>query len=574
MDKDITITPNVFYGNPGRNHSDDEDEDFEASDSEEYIPSDADSSDSDENILMEDVESENEDEEVLPSTSGSVSSNQWTPVTKTTLKEFIFEPTESELMQNINVNQMNPIDLFSLMVTDDVYQLIVTETNLNAKKYMENNTITRNSRAKDWKDTDVSEVKKFLGIVMYMGIVKYPSISLYWSKDNFYKNTFIPGIMSRNRFQLLLKFIHFANNSASESNRLGKISGLLEMLEQNFVRAKTPGEVLAVDESMIPWRGRLNFRQYNPGKAHKYGVKVYKLCDPSGYTYTSCIYAGKNYSYSHQRGKPTPSTSHSTQIVVDLAEKYLDKGRTIATDNFYTSVSLAKLLLSRKTHLIGTLRKNRGGNPKDVVVAKLRKHETIGRECASVIVSKWRDKRDVLMLSTKHGLEERSTGKRTRDGHDIKKPEVILDYNQAKQGIDVSDQMASYYTPLRKTIRWYHKIAFEFLLSTAVVNALVIYKKYKNIQIGPFRQAICESLCGVGVQEAQHVSITKHQLKEFETIDRTNRKTRKRCLTCYNELSKTEGRAVASKKAKKVSTYCSSCEGNPTFCMECFNKKH
>ena len=50
--------------------------------------------------------------------------------------------------------------------------------------------------------------------------------------------------------------------------------------------------------------------------------------------------------------------------------------------------------------------------------------------------------------------------------------------NKGKQGIDISDQMASYFTALRKTIRWYHKIGLEFLLNTAVVNALSFSMKY------------------------------------------------------------------------------------------------
>jgi len=34
-----------------------------------------------------------------------------------------------------------------------------------------------------------------------------------------------------------------------------------------------PDEDLAVDE-MVPFRGRLGFRQYIPRKSHKYGIKL------------------------------------------------------------------------------------------------------------------------------------------------------------------------------------------------------------------------------------------------------------------------------------------------------------
>lgn len=77
------------------------------------------------------------------------------------------------------------------------------------------------------------------------------------------------------------------------------------------------------------------------------------------------------------------------------------------------------MLLARKTHLIGTLRKNRIGNPKEVTMAKLKRSEIIGRENSSIVISKWKDKREVLMLSTKHGLEQAPTGKKnkTRGGN-------------------------------------------------------------------------------------------------------------------------------------------------------------
>jgi hypothetical protein len=45
---------------------------------------------------------------------------------------------------------------------------------------------------------------------------------------------------------------------------------------------------------MTPWRGRLFFKQYIPGKGHKYGVKLYKICLPGGYTHGFEVYAGKN----------------------------------------------------------------------------------------------------------------------------------------------------------------------------------------------------------------------------------------------------------------------------------------
>ena len=225
--------------------------------------------------------------------------------------------------------------------------------------------------------------------------------------------------------------------------------------------------------------GSIDFPAIQPQKAHKYGVKIYKLCDPEGYTYTSQVYSGKDGYAS--RGRPTSNTTHSTQIVLDLAEQYLKTGRTVTTDNYYTSVALANMLLENQTHLVGTLRKNRAGNPKVVVNAHLQKGEVVGRESEDgIVVAKWKSKREVLMLSTKHDLEMVDTGRKNRCNEAVMKPEIVMSCNKGKQGIDILDQMSSYFTPLRKTIRWYHKIGFEFLLNTAVVNALIIYNEIRG----------------------------------------------------------------------------------------------
>jgi hypothetical protein len=47
---------------------------------------------------------------------------------------------------------------------------------------------------------------------------------------------------------------------------------------------------LVIDESMVPFRGRLHFRQYIPNKTHKYGIKLYKLCTTDGYTCNISVY--------------------------------------------------------------------------------------------------------------------------------------------------------------------------------------------------------------------------------------------------------------------------------------------
>ena len=90
------------------------------------------------------------------------------------------------------------------------------------------------------------------------------------------------------------------------------------------------------------------------------------------------------------------------------------------------------------------------------------------------------------------GFPTPAIGKRNRLNEAVMKPKIIICYNKGKQGIDISDQMASYFTPLRKIIRgYYHKVAFEFLLNTVVVNALTVYQEItgNNVKMSNFTMA-------------------------------------------------------------------------------------
>lgn len=146
------------------------------------------------------------------------------------------------------------------------------------------------------------------------------------------------------------------------------------------------------------------------------------------------------------------------------------KGHKLCTDNWYTNLDLANKLLEKNTHLNGTIRKNRKGIPKEVVLKRLQREQYIAKENKEgITILKWKDRRDVLLLSTKHST--------TKTNRFLIKPKIIIDYNKSKTAIDLSDQMSAYNSPLRKSMIWYRRLAFEPLLNTGVLNAFAMYKE-------------------------------------------------------------------------------------------------
>ena len=124
----------------------------------------------------------------------------------------------------------------------------------------------------------------FLEIIIEMGLVQMPEIEYYWSKSRLFGFESIQNTMSRDRFELLLKFLHFSNNQEEHADQdsLFKRRPLLNLLKAKFKSVNVPGSVISIDETMIPWKGRFLFKQYIPGKVHKYAIKVYKLAATNG----------------------------------------------------------------------------------------------------------------------------------------------------------------------------------------------------------------------------------------------------------------------------------------------------
>ena len=54
-------------------------------------------------------------------------------------------------------------------------------------------------------------------------------------------------------------------------------------------------------------------------------------------------------------------------------------------------------------------------------------------------------------------------------------PESLVSYNNSMRSVDRMDQLMSYYSPLRKTQKWYSKVV-SHNLDMAMVNAFILYK--------------------------------------------------------------------------------------------------
>ena len=126
------------------------------------------------------------------------------------------------------------------------------------------------------------------------------------------------------------------------------------------------------------------------------------------------VYIGK------EKGASENDVRASDRTVLSLVDEYLDEGRALVVDNYYTNAAIATKLLHKKTHLIGALRKNSKGIPKK------RSEAYPSFENRRCYMSRtrwnccWKDKGEVRFLTTKHKGEIISTGKKNRQNKMIK----------------------------------------------------------------------------------------------------------------------------------------------------------
>lgn len=186
------------------------------------------------------------------------------------------------------------LDFLELFFTQEVWQLLVSQTNLYAEQKR------GPTESSVWYPVTESEMKAWISLYLNMGLVTKPNLSSYWSTDPVLSSPFFPSVMSRTRFLQILRYLHFADNTlapprdSADYNKLYKIQPFLDLVIARFQEVYTPERQLAIDETLIKFKGKVHFRQFIPIKPRRFGIKAFTLAEStSGYVLNSKIYTGK-----------------------------------------------------------------------------------------------------------------------------------------------------------------------------------------------------------------------------------------------------------------------------------------
>ncbi|CAC5356334.1 unnamed protein product [Mytilus coruscus] len=173
----------------------------------------------------------------------------------------------------------------------------------------------------------------------------------------------------------------------------------------------------------------------------KFGVKLWVLAEAvSGYINQLSVYKGRQFD-------PTPQGMLQGAYVVNKlldAARLFHKSYHLFTDSFFSSINLAKELLTKGTFFTGTLRANRQ-MPNSIKHPVLQEKECVYIRQGNILLCAYKERngrKPVRLVS--------SFSKAAQEND---KPAMICAYNKFMGGVDLADMMTESYNDGRKTLK-------------------------------------------------------------------------------------------------------------------------
>ena len=248
------------------------------------------------------------------------------------------------------------INFFSQIFDDDLLRHIVEQTNLHVRQ--------KRAASYKWEDLTVRELKAFMGVWIFMGLVRKPATRHYWTQGAV-EGSFpiVTETFPRNRFLAILWNLHFNDNNLAAPrgspgyDKLYKIRPIIKSLTNTFLTLYNPNRANSVDEAMVGFKGRSSLKQYLPKKPIKRGFKVWCRSDSkTGYTCAFQVYTGKV--------GDTTEKNLGARVVKDLSKDIKDKNYFVFFDNFFSSPTLLADLMDSKIYCAATALATRKEFPK------------------------------------------------------------------------------------------------------------------------------------------------------------------------------------------------------------------
>lgn len=356
-------------------------------------------------------------------------------------------------------------------------------------------------------DTTVKELQKFIGVLIYMSIMHFPTTRHYWNSSTGF--TPISHVITCNRFEELKRFLRFTNNEHAlpiddpSYDKLQRIRPLIDKIRDRLLTLPRE-EYLAIDEQVIPTKARTSLKNYNPKKPHKWGYKAFVLSGVSGLTYDFELYAGAQ---SNVVLEDQPDLGVSSNVAIRLSSSIPQNlNYKLFFDNWYTSLPLMAELYKKGILALGTVNRKRLPNNNLPTAAQMSKQgrgfsaeKMVEVDDVEISVVTWLDNKIVNLTSTYVGKtpegEVQRFNRKKKTFQTVPCPKAVQVYNRYMGGVDLLDSMLGYYRIKVRSKKWYHKIFFH-LVDLTCVNSWILWRKTHEVYMPllDFKLILAESL--------------------------------------------------------------------------------
>lgn len=363
------------------------------------------------------------------------------------------------------------------------------------------------------KNLSTKDIEKFLGVIIFSSISNCTSLRDMWHPIR--GNNTVVNCMGINTFDSMRSVLHFNDNTQQEAptdpnrDRLYKLRPIIDRINSKSLSVPMR-ETLSIDEQTCATKTKHYLRLYNPNKPHKWGYKLYVLCDDKGFAHKFEIYSG-------QQETPLanePDLGTTGNLVVRLAREVpRHLNHTIYCDNYYSSLQLFSYMFTQGIFMLGTFRRDRLPDcpfeDKSVMSKRERGSSdewlTVVDDTTPISVVSWNDNQIVTIGSTLCGtlpLEKiKRYDRKTKTFMEISCPKIVKIYNKHMGGVDLMDSHIGRHHIRIKSKKWYFRL-FYHLIDMVVVNSWILLtskQEIKKMSQKDFRTELAVTLMTIGM---------------------------------------------------------------------------
>lgn len=470
---------------------------------------------------------------------------------------------------------MNRVDVFERMSGQGVgvfTTLAKASTDYALDDYEAKVNAHPNRRSRPPREYKPSDILRFVGCNLMMGVHRLPNTKLYWKTPHNQPlvTRFVPTYLE---YKTMCRDLHYVNTAAiprseqaarNQVDSFWKLGDFLQLLSSSFESARIPRPDLTLDEFCVPWKGRHRARCYNKDKPEKFHLKGYGLNEAeTGYMLRFFMYQGRD------EKRPEGITATVFPVYVLVGEySTVDvhhKGHFLWADNWFSGFPSVRICQRVGVDYVGTVKVNRCERAfvdtktvtKNWKKGDYRCVKSVEDDEKNVVhATQWKDNKVVTFLSTVDQKEGRvirkQTDKKTRTV--ITQPTIASAYSWGKVGTDRMDQqVAAYYCgrkwkwPVKVIMHIFHISLFNSYVTWLDINKTTrhdeTYLQFTITLLDELHKKCCPSQKATS-SLTTHTPTTRGRKRQSASSRTTNSmnvkerdRGRKKCKTCGNNTT-------------------------------------